>query len=183
MPPWHANPEVRPFLQRQPAARRRARKLIFDWIDNGAPRAIPADLPRAARITSKAGEFPSPTCVSGDAGAVHRARPTGTVEYQDFERRPHVRRRHLDSGRRGAAGQSRRWSITWCCSICRRAARHAARGGRSFNSLAASRPDMPPSTFRRRGRPSAIAGRLEACVPGALHAQRHASKPTGARSG
>lgn len=81
MPPWHANPEVGHFAN-DVRLTEDERRLIFRWLDNGAPEGDPADLPEPARfvegwrISQPDVEFAMPKPFTVPA--------KGVVDYQHF---------------------------------------------------------------------------------------------------
>lgn len=81
MPPWHANPEFGHFSN-DIRLSDEEKKLIFDWIDHGAPEGDPADLPKPIefvegwRISKPDIEFAMPE--------PYKVPAKGVVSYQHF---------------------------------------------------------------------------------------------------
>jgi peroxiredoxin len=79
MPPWHASPEYGNFVNdsRLPE---RDKKLIYDWIDNGAPEGDPKDLPRTIQL-AEGWRIPRPDLVVS-IPKPYQVPSQGTVPYE-----------------------------------------------------------------------------------------------------
>ena len=176
MPPWHANPAHGEFSTTPacpngqgavpPVGRRRH------------ARGRPADLPRAAASSPTAGRSRSRTS-SSKCPSRSTCRPRAWSSTSTSTSIPKLQRGHVDyaAPRRGRA--TARSCITCSCSTCRRGRDGTRREDALFNAIAAFAPGMPAMALAR-GVCSAYAGRLEAGLPSALHAQRQrADRPDG----
>ena len=172
MPPWHANPEHGKFSNdaRLPDA---DKELIYEWVKNGRRKAI-RPICRRRRSSSTAGRFRSRTSSIGcrsrttcrrrawSSTSISRSTPTST--------------KTSGSGRPSAAGQPGGRAPP--DSVLRAAGPGAdARRRRAGQRHRHVRAGLAGDELARRLRVS-HSGRFAADVPGALHAQRHASKPT-----
>ena len=81
MPPWHANPEIGHFLN-DSSLSDADRKLIFQWIDNGAPQGDLADLPQPPEFV-EGWRIPKPDLVLS-MPQPFTVPAKGVVQYQHF---------------------------------------------------------------------------------------------------
>jgi mono/diheme cytochrome c family protein len=81
MPPWDADPKFGTFAN-DPGMTETEKKLIDEWVRNGAPEGDPKELPEAVKYTS-GWQIPEPDVVL-PMRRPFRVPPTGTVPYQYF---------------------------------------------------------------------------------------------------
>jgi peroxiredoxin/mono/diheme cytochrome c family protein len=82
MPPWHADPKIGHFSN-DARLSDSDKKLIYRWVENGAPEGDPKDLP-PARQYAQGWQIPKPDEVLYMADKPYDVPATGTVEYQRF---------------------------------------------------------------------------------------------------
>ncbi len=82
MPPWHADPKIGHF-RNDARLSDSDKKLIYRWVENGAPEGDSKDLPPAPQY-AQGWQIPQPDQVLYMADKPYDVPATGTVEYQRF---------------------------------------------------------------------------------------------------
>ena len=83
MPPWHANPAHGDFKNAR-LMTDKEKKLVLKWVDDGAPRGNPADLPEPRKFV-KGWRLPrEPDRVVAMAKTHYQVQTQGILEYQYF---------------------------------------------------------------------------------------------------
>lgn len=83
MPPWHANPKYGHFANERKLTNEE-KKLIFQWVKNGAPEGDPKDLPKPLTYVSGWQLPRQPDAVFPLTKTPHKVPATGTVKYVFF---------------------------------------------------------------------------------------------------
>ncbi len=82
MPPWHANPEHGDFSN-DSSLTPEEKQMLNTWVDNGAPKGDPNDLPELIKYTD-GWQIGEPDVVFAMSKKPYRVPATGTIDYEYF---------------------------------------------------------------------------------------------------
>jgi peroxiredoxin len=82
MPPWHANPEHGEFAN-DSSLTAEEKQMINTWVENGAPKGNPDDLPEPLKFT-EGWQIGEPDVVFAMSKRPYKVPATGTIDYEYF---------------------------------------------------------------------------------------------------